>query len=369
MSRPFRSPANPNGFREYEKTTEDTGCECQVREMQRTGFVSSPVLEALRAEHEILGSISHKYIQKFLGACIAGADSKSYVQYIESESTNLLQFYREDFPLTEKVARHVFGYLVTAVAYLHANDIVHLNIRPDCVFVGKMREFKLGGFFYAKFASRSDVVVGSYGTPNFQAPEVFGSHSFDGRKADVWACGVFLLSLLIGKLPFDCPADGRSSEERYNTIKKQITEEGVKIPEYLSTEVQDLLARMLAPSGKRESIESIMQHPWLQGASDSGILPRPFKSKEVTVFTNEPMEKVIEDLKMGPFGQCDEVSFAQFRVAWTDEGFQFGMGIRVRRYESKTLVSFTKLRADSPELYMQKINDVAKIWQAEFDPV
>ena len=144
-----RQLSGQSGFVEYDMVCRKTGAEYRARQVHRTSVLSCHVFEKLRAEYEVLGSISHEFIQKFIGSKI---DANSYVHFVESESVNLLEFYRDDFPLTEKVARDVCAYLLTAVSFLHQNDIVHLNIRPDRVFVGPAGEFKLGGFFYAKFA-------------------------------------------------------------------------------------------------------------------------------------------------------------------------------------------------------------------------
>lgn len=241
--------------------------------VQRKTVVSTQLFEKLNAELEVLESISHPLIQRFIEASY---NSQVYYHFVESEEVNLLQFYKNDFPLTEEKAKVIFYNLIEAVSYLHVNGIVHLDIRPENVFIidGK---FKLGGFFNAKFVSEGEATSGNYGSLNYQPPEAFSSKIFDGKKADIWACGVFLLAILTGKLPFDCKRkETDCSRSMLKTIKSKVLKKEINFEPYLSDEVIDLLKLMLDKFPlNRGTIEQIKNHPWIRDPKlkDGTLLP------------------------------------------------------------------------------------------------
>ena len=226
--------------------------------LRRTLF-HSPIYDNLKMEYEILGSISHPNIQKLIETTY---DFKVLSQIVESEEITLLDYYRYDFPLMERTACEIFYRLIDAVSYLHSNSIVHLDIRPENVFIND-NNLKLGGFLASRFAADDEVVSGTYGTPNYQAPEIFTNPNFDGRKADVWACGIFLLALLTGELPYGANLDPDDPNIEQKIAEEVRTKENI-IPSYLSTEAQDLLSMMLQrePS-KRATITMIKDHKWV----------------------------------------------------------------------------------------------------------
>jgi serine/threonine protein kinase len=93
------------------------------------------------------------------------------------------------------------------------------------------------------------------GTPNYVAPEVLEDKGYDGRKADIWSCGVILYVLLAGFLPFD--------ERTMPELFAKIQSADVSYPAFFCGDVKDLLARILTNDPvARISMEEILKHEW-----------------------------------------------------------------------------------------------------------
>jgi len=81
---------------------------------------------------------------------------------------------------------------------------------------------------------------------------------------DIWAMGVVLYTLIVGRLPFN----GKSFKEITQSIKK----DRPKVPDELniSYELKDLIERLLIKTAKnRIYMDEIQRHPWILGTKIS----------------------------------------------------------------------------------------------------
>ena len=106
-------------------------------------------------------------------------------------------------------SREVAGMMMTlarAVHYAHRQGVVHRDLKPGNVLLGRQGEVKIADFGIAKRldGAASMTLTGAVmGTPVYMAPEQAGGQSRNvGPAADVYALGALFYHLLTGRPPF-----------------------------------------------------------------------------------------------------------------------------------------------------------------------
>ncbi|MCY1064079.1 protein kinase [Nannocystis sp. RBIL2] len=131
------------------------------------------------------------------------------MEYLEGE--DLARTLAREGPLAWPRALHVVTQIARALAAAHQRGVVHRDIKPqNCLRVerdGDPDFIKVLDFGLAKILSgtaKTTWTVG--GSPGYIAPEIYRGGRTDHR-VDIFALGVVLHTLLLGRLPAQAPSD------------------------------------------------------------------------------------------------------------------------------------------------------------------
>jgi [calcium/calmodulin-dependent protein kinase] kinase len=110
-------------------------------------------------------------------------------------------------PYQEEACRCWFRDMILGIEYLHAQGVVHRDIKPDNCLITKDDVLKIVDFGVSEmFEKASDMATAkSAGSPAFMPPELcVAKHGqVSGRAADIWSMGITLYCLRYGHIPFE----------------------------------------------------------------------------------------------------------------------------------------------------------------------
>lgn len=172
--------------------------------------------------------------------------------------------------LSERHARQAIWQILVAINYLHHQNIVHCNLRPDNVLLRRANKFHsltVVNFTssFTKEVKKMNYIRGDYAGTDIVhlAPEILQDVPSYDEKADIWSCGVILFRLLSNTLPF-IYFDSDTEEE----IRQRILHGDLLFPDvywrHISRETQAYIRLLLeVDPNRRPSAEEALQHVWL----------------------------------------------------------------------------------------------------------
>uniref|UniRef100_A0A3B1KAH7 non-specific serine/threonine protein kinase n=1 Tax=Astyanax mexicanus TaxID=7994 RepID=A0A3B1KAH7_ASTMX len=230
--------------------------EAAIKIVKRRPSPHCVVDKLLPREIQILKTVEHQHIARVLEIFDELSDGRVFV-VMECAKMNLQE---KIFDLTRVPigqAKAWFSQLLSAVEYLHQQDIVHRDLKCRNVLVTadnqiKLAEFGLGRFYAGCF----------YCTADYAAPEVITETPRDAKKSDVWSLGVILYTMIVGTLPFR----GVSLRGLVEAQKKPVTfPYGIPVDEDCRKFIEFILH--VDPS-TRPSVTEVANHPWMKIEKD-----------------------------------------------------------------------------------------------------
>ncbi|KOS19110.1 Calcium/calmodulin-dependent protein kinase kinase 2 [Escovopsis weberi] len=164
--------------------------------------------------------------------------------------------------------RFWFRDLILGIEYLHAQGVIHRDIKPDNLLLADDDALKVVDFGVSEMFEKPDKMrtAKSAGSPAFLPPELCGRHAeVSGTAADIWSMGVTLYCLKYGTIPFR----GTGILEIYEAIKDR----DVQLPDGEDPSFVDLMARLLDKNpDTRITMQELRQHPWVTKDNTDSLL-------------------------------------------------------------------------------------------------
>lgn len=107
---------------------------------------------------------------------------------------------------TEKEAWKLIGDVASGLAYLHAQDIIHQDIKPDNILIDNNGNYVITDFGISvqtrSTLRKSARQASTGGTTAYMAPERFAKDAAPVKASDIWSLGATVYELVTGRMPF-----------------------------------------------------------------------------------------------------------------------------------------------------------------------
>ncbi|GMG38427.1 unnamed protein product [Ambrosiozyma monospora] len=188
------------------------------------------IQSSLVRELEILQSLKHPNVVQLIGSNSNLSHNQVIMAlkyYVGGDLFSFLVYYKQQGNVNSDLLRAIFANVVSAVKYLHDNDICHRDIKLENVLLCYSQEqlariraenqrnpeiepnlyshlVALSDFGLSKKIDPLDPLLSTRcGSEDYVSPELLLGMKYDGKENDCWSLGVLLYTMLEDRLPFD----------------------------------------------------------------------------------------------------------------------------------------------------------------------
>ena len=241
--------------------------------------------EYIKNELNILKQLSHPNIVRIYEFY---ESENNYYLINEFCNGGELYNYINKTKLNEQQLSIIFYQVFSGLCYLHENDVLHRDMKPENILISKKEIDLLTNeeYFWIQIIDfdcakifeqnkKDNLIVGSI---YYLAPEVLNRDY--NEKCDTWSVGVILYMFLVGKAPFN----GLTNDEIINSIKTKEYDESNERFIQSSSEVKDLIKGLLNKNtDERLSAKQALNHPWFKKFNGRKLFEN-FKNEDIQQF-------------------------------------------------------------------------------------
>ncbi|XP_042516149.1 mitogen-activated protein kinase kinase kinase YODA [Macadamia integrifolia] len=222
----------------------------------------------LGQEIALLSRLRHPNIVQYYGSETVDDKLYIYLEYVSGGSIyKLLQEYGQ---FGELAIRSYTQQILSGLAYLHAKNTVHRDIKGANLLVDPNGRVKLADFGMAKHITGQSCPLSFKGSPYWMAPEVIRNSNGCNLAVDIWSLGCTVLEMATTKPPWS-QFEGVAAMFKIGNSKDLPA-----IPDHLSEEGKEFVRLCLQRDPlHRPTAAQLLEHPFVKNAAplEKPILP------------------------------------------------------------------------------------------------
>ncbi|SCU87522.1 LADA_0E04500g1_1 [Lachancea dasiensis] len=226
-----------------------------MKVLKKKTIVKLKQVEHTNDERRMLAVVTHPFIIRMWGTFQDSEQVFMIMDYIEGGELFSLLRKSQRFP--NPVAKFYAAEVCLALEYMHSQDIIYRDLKPENVLLDKNGHVKITDFGFAKHVP--DVTYTLCGTPDYIAPEVVSTKPYN-KSVDWWSFGILIFEMLAGYTPF---YDSNTMKTYENILNAQL-----QFPPFFHADVQDLLTQLITRDlSKRlgnlqNGTDDVKNHAW-----------------------------------------------------------------------------------------------------------
>ncbi|XP_040292250.1 serine/threonine-protein kinase 17A-like [Bufo bufo] len=199
----------------------------------------------------------------------------------------------QDEAFTEKDVVRLIRQILQGVLYLHGNNVVHLDLKPQNILLTSSKplgDIRIVDFGLSRQVDSIKEVREILGTPEYVAPEVLNYEPIS-TATDMWSIGVLTYVMLTGISPFL----GDTKQETFLNISQVAIQYSQEEFEGISDEaIQFIKSLLIKNPRKRARADECLKHAWLSQYQEPEPLEAiTFEQNESELETPKTSEEIV----------------------------------------------------------------------------